>query len=99
MEKMDGNSHEEKHELEDMKLGGECFRKDSFSTSSKEETLYTRWDRYFKEAWEKYPRKAGNKEKARRDYLKKIDSMIRVTKFLESMEKYVESVREENISK
>ena len=99
MEKMDGNSHEEKHELEDMKLGGECFRKDSFSISSKEETLYTRWDRYFKEAWEKYPRKAGNKEKARRDYLKKIDSMIRVTKFLESMEKYVESVREENISK
>ena len=49
---MDGNSHEEKHELEDMKLGGECFRKDSFSTSSKEETLYTRWNRYFKEAWE-----------------------------------------------
>ena len=96
---MDGNSHEEKHESEDMKLGGECFRKDSFSTSSKEETLYTRWDRYFKEAWEKYPRKAGNKEKARRDYLKKSDSMIRVTKFLESMEKYVESVREENISK
>ena len=46
MEKMDGNSHEEKHESEDMKLGGECFRKDSFS-SSKEETLYTRWDKYF----------------------------------------------------
>ena len=39
MEKMDGNSHEEKHESEDMKLGGECFRKDSFSTFSKEETL------------------------------------------------------------
>ena len=96
---MDWNSHKEKHDKEDMKLDRECFRKDSLSSTSSKETLYTRWNRYFKEAWEKYPRKAGNKEKARRDYLKKIDSMIRVTKFLESMEKYVESVREENISK
>ena len=95
---MDGNSHEEKHESEDMKLSGECFRKDSFS-SSKEETLYTRWDKYFEEAWEKYPRKAGNKDRARRKYLTDINSMVRVTKFLESIEKYVESVRDENINK
>ena len=89
---MDGNSHEEKHELEDMKLGGECFRKDSLSSTSKKD-IYARWDEYYdkevEKAWEQYPGKAGNKGKARRNYLKKINSLMRVAKFLDSMEGYL----------
>jgi len=65
----------------------------SNSVSNSVSKPYTPGD-YFEEDWERYPRKAGNKKKAKSCYLKSVNSQSKRQAFLAKMEAYVASVND-----
>ena len=55
--------------------------------------------KFFEKDWKTYPRKAGDKKKAEKCYLKTVGSVEKRILFLEKMKNYIESVKDLNYLK